>query len=137
MAEGQLNHFSDLGHLLSAATNIVITDFVQVVLFLISLDRFAFAVNDCILGNNAILWRIDLDHLELDLSHTTTNDEQITLADRPVGLTEVGCEKYVEERAGNTLYGIGDGENSDTLSLEWGSDTRDQSEDRRRSHIRI
>jgi hypothetical protein len=51
------------------------------------------------------------------LSHTTTDCEQVTLSDWSVGLAEVWGKKDVEEGAGETLDGVGDGEDSDTLGL--------------------
>lgn len=117
MTEGKLDHFADLSHLLAAASDIIIANLVEVVLLLVSLDRVALAVDDGILGDDAILGRVDLNDLELDLPHATSDDEEVALADWPVGLTEVGGEEDVEERAGNTLDGVGNGQNGDSLGL--------------------
>jgi hypothetical protein len=117
MTKWELDHLADLSHLLPAATDIIITDLVQVILFLVTLDRFAFAVDDGVLSDNSVLRRIHLDHLELDLSHTTAYDEEITLPDGPIGFTEVWRKEDVEERASETLDGIGDGKDGDTLGL--------------------
>ncbi len=118
VTEGQLNHLTNLGHLLSAAADIVVANLVEVVLLLVALDRLALAVDDGILGDNAVLWRIHLHHLELDLPHAATDDEEIALPDGSVGLTEVWGKVDIEERAGDTLDGIGDGENRNALGLE-------------------
>ena len=74
-------------------------------------------MDDGVLCHNAVLGRIDLDNLELDLSHSTTNDEEVTLANRAVGLTEVGGKEDIEERAGDTLDGIGNGKYGNALGL--------------------
>jgi hypothetical protein len=117
MAERKLNHFSDLGHLLAAATNVIISNFVKVVLLLVSLDGLALAVDDGILCDDTELWRVDLDNLELHLSHATTDNEKVALADWSVSFPEVGSEENIEERAGDTLDGIGNGENRNSLGV--------------------
>ncbi|KAI6757217.1 hypothetical protein HG531_003042 [Fusarium graminearum] len=75
MSERKLNHLSDLGHLLSASTNIVVTDLVEVVLLLVALNGLTLAMNDSILCDDTVLWGVDLDDLELYLPHATTDDE--------------------------------------------------------------
>lgn len=117
MPEGQLNHLTNLGHLFPASADIVITDLVKVVLFILSLYGFALAVNDSILSDDTELWRIHLDNLELNLPHTTSNNEEIALANRSVGLSEVGGKENVEERTSKAFYGIRDGEDCDSLGL--------------------
>jgi hypothetical protein len=74
-------------------------------------------VDDGILCDNAVLGRVDLDLLELDLSHATTDNEEITLADRAVGLAEVGSEENVKQRSSNALNGVGDGQDSNPLGV--------------------
>jgi hypothetical protein len=117
VAEGKLNHLADLSHLLSAATNVIVANFVQVVLLLISLDGLALAMDDGILCNNAILGRIYFDDLELYLPHATTDNKEISLTNRTVGLSEVGSEEDIEQGAGNTLNGVGDGKDGNSLGL--------------------
>jgi hypothetical protein len=117
MSERKLNHLSDLGHLLSASTNVIITNLVEVVLFLVSLDRLTLAVNNSILCDDTILGRIDLDNLEFYLSHTTADDKQVSLANRSVSFSEVGSEENVEQGTGDTLDGISNGENSNSLGV--------------------
>lgn len=41
VAERELDEFANLGHLLAAATNVIVADFVQVGLLVFSLDRIA------------------------------------------------------------------------------------------------
>lgn len=117
MTERQLDQFTDLSHLLAATTDIVVTNLVEVTLLILALDGLALAVNNCVLGNNAVLWRVDLHNLKLDLSHTTSYCEQVTLADWSVGLAEVGSEVDIEERTGKTFDGIGNREDSNALGL--------------------
>jgi hypothetical protein len=51
------------------------------------------------------------------LSHATTDCEKIALSDRSVCFSEIWGKEYIEERAGKTFDGIGDGENSNALGL--------------------
>jgi hypothetical protein len=117
MAERQLNHFTDLSHLLPATTNVVIADLVEVVLLLIALDRLTLAVDDGVLSNYAVLRRVDLDDFEFYLPHATAHDEEVTLPNGPVGFPEVWGEENIEERPGEALDGIGDRKDRDPLGL--------------------
>lgn len=117
MTQGQLNHLTDLSHLLAAAANVVVADLIQIVFLLITLDRLAFAVNDGVLGNDAVLWGVDVDHLELNLAHAAANEEEVALTNRPVGLEEIWGKKDVKQGPGEALDSVGDGQNSDSLGL--------------------
>lgn len=120
MTKGQLDELTDLGHLLPAATDIIVTHLVEVPLFILALDRLALAVNDGVLSNDAVLRRIDLDDLELHLSHTAAYCEEITLSHRPIGFTEVRSEVDVEQRASQAFDGVCDGEHSNAFGLRTG-----------------
>ena len=117
MPEGELNHFANLGHLLAAATDIIVADLVKVVLLLVALDGLALAVDDGVLSDNAILWWVHLNNLELDLPHTTADNKEIALPDGAVGLAEVGSKEDVEEGSSDALNGIGDRKDGDALGL--------------------
>jgi len=103
--------------LLPAATNVIIANLVQVVLLLLALNGLALAVDDGILRDDAVLRRVNLDYLELDLPHTAPHNKQVALTDRPVCLAEVWGKEDVEERPGDALDGVGDGKNCNTLGL--------------------
>lgn len=120
MSEGQLDQLSDLCHLFSAATNIIVTDFVEISLLIFSLNGITFAVNDCVLGHDAIFGRINFDHLELDLSHRGTDSEEVALLDGSVGFSEVWGEENVEEGTGETFDCVCNGKNGNALGLKKG-----------------
>jgi len=117
MSEWKFDKLSYLSHLLSASTNVIVSNFIQVALLIFTLNGLSFTVNDCILCDNTILWRIHFNNLELDLSHTTTNCEEIALSYRTVCLSEVWRKEDIEERAGDALDSVGNRENSNTLGL--------------------
>jgi hypothetical protein len=106
-----------LGHLLSASSNIFVTDLIQVSFLVFTLDGLALAMDDCILGNDAILRRVDLHDFEFHLPHATTDCEEVALSDRSVGLAEVWGKENVEQGAGQALDSISDGENGNALGL--------------------
>jgi hypothetical protein len=60
----------------SAATNIIVADFVEMSVLIFALDRFALAVLDGILSKNTKLEGIDLDNLELCLPQTGSDCEE-------------------------------------------------------------
>jgi hypothetical protein len=117
VSQRQLNKLTDLGHLLANTTNVVVTNLVEVALLIFALDGLTFAVDNSVLCDNTELWGIDLDDLELDLSHATSACEEIALADGAVCLAEVGSEEDVEEGAGDALDCVGDGKDCNTLGL--------------------
>lgn len=117
MTKRQLDQLTDLSHLLAATTNVVIANLVKVTLLILALNGLALAVDDCVLGNDAILRGVDLDNLKFNLTHTTTYGKQVTLANWAVGLTEVGGEEDVEDGSGQTLNSIGNRKDSNALSL--------------------
>ena len=118
MPERQLNHLADLSHLFPAATDIIVTDLIEIVLLLISLNGLALTVDHCILGYYAVLRRVDLVNLELHLPHTTTDDKQVALANWPVCLSEVWRKVDVKEGTSETLNSIGDGKHRNALGLD-------------------
>jgi hypothetical protein len=100
MAEGQLDHFADLGHLLAAAANVIVADLGEASLFVFALDGLALGVNDGVLGDDAVLGWVGLDHLEFDRAGGALGKEGVALADGAVGLEEVGLEEDLEQVAG-------------------------------------
>merc|ERR1719481_1673495 len=70
MSEGKLHHFLDLRQLLSASSDVVITNGVQGILFIFPSDRFSLTMNDSIWSHNAIRSWISLHDLELHCSHS-------------------------------------------------------------------
>ena len=84
-------------YLFSAAADIIVTDFTQALLLVFTVDWISFTVDDSILCNNAVLWRIHLDDLEFNRSHTTANREQVALSDRSVRFEEVWFKVNIEE----------------------------------------
>jgi hypothetical protein len=153
VTERELDQLADLGHLLAASSNVIVSDVSKVGLLILALDRLALAVNHSVLGHLGIkemkkdncqpqcmrfnrmkvmlFWRIKreestydtvvggvgFDDLELDRSHTTTDEEEIALADGSVGLEEVRLEVDLEEVSGDALDGVVDGEDVDALSI--------------------
>ena len=63
MTEGQFDHFSDLGHLLAATTDVIVSDTVK--LFLVgTLDRFSLIKQHGVGRNNTELTRVYLNNLD-------------------------------------------------------------------------
>lgn len=83
------------------------------------MDGLALTVDDGVLCHNTVLWGVNLDNLELDLSHTAAGNEEVTLADGAVGLAEVWGEEDIEQRASEAFDGVGNWEDGDALGL-WG-----------------
>lgn len=85
MTEGEFDHFADLGHLLSASTDVIVPDVGQVGLFVLTLDRLALCVDDGVLGDDAVLGWVGLCDFELYGSSGTTGDERVSFSNRSIG----------------------------------------------------
>src|SRR5579859_1053183 len=104
-------------NLFPATTDIIVTDFTKVLLFVFTVDWISFAVDDCILSYDTVLGGVDFYDLELDSPHTSTYGEKITLSDRPVGFKEIWLEVDVKEGSRETFDSIGDGKNGYSLGI--------------------
>ncbi len=56
-------HLFDLSQLLPAPTDVVISDLVERLLFIISLDGLSIAVDHSVSGHNAVRARVSLNYL--------------------------------------------------------------------------
>ena len=54
MPERQLNEFSNLGHLLATATDIIVANVGQIALFLFALNWVTLGVDDSVGGDDAV-----------------------------------------------------------------------------------
>jgi hypothetical protein len=93
MTERELDELADLGHLLAAAANVVVTNVGEVALLVLALDGLALVVDDGILGDDAVFGGIGLDDLELDGATGALGKESVALAHGAVRLKEVGLQE--------------------------------------------
>mmetsp|Transcript_34560 Transcript_34560/g.55751 ORF Transcript_34560/g.55751 Transcript_34560/m.55751 type:complete len:456 (-) Transcript_34560:86-1453(-) len=116
VSQRKLDNLADLCKLLAYTTNIVIANVIQTVL-VVALDGLALTKNHRVGCNDAKVSWINLDDLELNGAHTTTNKEEIVLAHGAVGLKEIGLEESLEKVASDTLNGIIDRKHVDALAI--------------------
>ena len=90
MTEGQFDQLSDLSHLFTAATNVVVADISEIALLIFPLDGLAFGMDDGVLRDDTKFGWICLHHFEFNSSHATTDEEGVSLANRSVGLSYDG-----------------------------------------------
>jgi len=112
MPQRQLDHFSDCCHLLPAATNVVVANVVQLLLFF-SVDGFSFSVEYGAGRHYAVLFGLSSYYLELHRLETSSHVEEVSLFDWSVGVFEVGDEVGFSEITGNALNGVSEWENVD------------------------
>ena len=103
MSQRKLDHLTNLGHLLAAATDIIVTNFFGVIL-IVSIDRFPLVKKGGGGCYNTILAGVNVDNLELYRPETTSDDEGITLLDWAVAVLEVWNEVCRSNVASDTLY---------------------------------
>ena len=68
---GAHSHLLDLGQLLPASSDVIVTDFIEGLLLVFSLDWFSLAVDDGVGGDDAVGAGVRLNYLELHLSHSS------------------------------------------------------------------
>jgi hypothetical protein len=85
--------------------------------FVLTIEWITLAVDNCILCNNPILRRINLDDFEFHGPHTTTNGEQITLSKRSIRFEEVWFKINIKERASETFDCVCYGKDGDTFCV--------------------
>ncbi|KAI6751077.1 hypothetical protein HG530_013991 [Fusarium avenaceum] len=126
MSERKLDHLSNLSHLLSASTDVIVANLVEVVLLLVSLNGFALAVDDGILCDDTILRGVDLDNLEfylVDGDHVTMLDSEVVAnnsVDASAAIIELIIGKNDENSILSLLASNQDGVTSEELELVHG-----------------
>lgn len=102
MSERQFNHLANSRHLLSAATDVVIANVVE--LFLIfAINWLTFGVEHSIGGNNTKLLGFSGNNFELHWLEITSDDKQISFLDWSVSILEIGYEVRFCEISSNAL----------------------------------
>jgi hypothetical protein len=120
MSQWKLNQLTNLRHLLSATTDVIVADLIEVSLFVFALYWLAFAMNHCVLCNDAVRVWVDLNNLELDLSHACSDCKEIALSHRSVGFAKIWGKEDIEEGASEAFDCVCNGKDSDSLGLESG-----------------
>ena len=100
MTQRKLNQFTNLGHLLAYATNIVITNIIKVGLLILTFDGVALCLSSergeythrklltCedngVLGDYTIFCRVCLHNLKFHCTHAAADKESVAFANRPI-----------------------------------------------------
>ena len=108
MSEGQLNHLSDLGHLLAAASNIVVSDTIGS-FFVFSADGLTFVEQGGVGADDTVLRRVNLDNLELNGLESTSDNESVVLLDGTVAVLEVGDQVSLGDVSSKSFDRVGEG----------------------------
>ena len=112
MPEWQLDHLTDLGHLLTATTDIIVADLLGVVL-IVAADRFTLVEEGSRRCDDTELARLHVHDLELNGAETTSDKEGIVLLDWTVAVFEVGDEVGLRDVASDSLDRVGEGKHVD------------------------
>ena len=110
--EWQLDHLTDLGHLLAATTDIVVADLLGVVL-IVAVDRFTFVEEGRCRCYDTELAGLHVHDLELNWAETTSHKEGIVLLDRTIAVLKVGDEVSLRNIASDSLDRVSEGEHVD------------------------
>jgi hypothetical protein len=105
VTEGELNHLSNLSHLLLASTDIVVANHFGS-FFIFALNGFSFIEDHALVADNAPLCGVDIDNLELDLLGTELSGKAIALLNGAESLLEVRYEDILGDVATNSFNGI-------------------------------
>ena len=112
MSEGQLNHLTNLCHLLAAATNVIVANLLGIVL-VVSVDGFSLIEQSSGGSDNAILARVHIHDLELDGAETSSHHEGVALLDGAVAVLEVRDEVSLGEVSSDSFDRVSEGEHVD------------------------
>ena len=105
MPEWQFDHLSDGSHLLSASSNIIISNIIQ--LFLIfSVDWLSLCVEHSIRSHNTEFLGLSCDNLELNWLEIASDNEKVSFLDGSVGILEVWNEESFCEVSCNSFNGV-------------------------------
>jgi len=112
MTKREFHHFFDLSHLLSRATDVVISNVVHVLLLFFALDWISFTVKHSLRRNDASRRRIRIDdlnvkhikmknlkktNLEFHSAHCSLDSEDIPSADRSIILQKVWLQEHFKQ----------------------------------------
>lgn len=90
--------------------------FIRTFLFL-TVEGFAFTMNDSILSNDAVVRGIKPENLKLDLPHTAANCEHVADMQRPIGLEEIRSKVDIKKRTAQFPGGITNLEEGNSFRL--------------------
>ena len=105
MSQWKFDHLSDKGHLLSATSNVVITDFIELLLIL-SVNRFSLSKKHSIRGYDTPLLWLCCNYFKLDWLEISSYYEQIALLDWPISVFEIRNQVSFGQVASNTFNGV-------------------------------
>jgi hypothetical protein len=103
--------------LLATTTDVIVTNVIEVRLFVLAFDRVTLCMDHSVLGNDTVLGGVGFNDLELDGSHTSSYEESVTLANRAVRIEEVRLQINFEQVTTQTLNGVVKGEDMYPLSV--------------------
>jgi hypothetical protein len=109
MSEGKLNHLSNGGHLLSASTDIIISDIIKFFL-IFTINGLSLRVEHSIGCDDSELFRLSSNDFELNWFEVTSSEEEVALLDGTVGILEVWDEISFGEITGNALDSVREGQ---------------------------
>lgn len=103
MSQRQFNHLPDLRHLFPATSDIVVTNVIKFLL-IFSVDRFAFCVEHSAGSYDSELLGLSCNYFELNGFEAASDDEEVSLFDRTIGILEIRYQVSFGEIA---LYALG------------------------------
>ena len=116
MTEGKFYHLTDLCHLVSATTNIIVANTVSI-LFVFALDGLSLSVDECLVGHSTEVARCYLNHFELNRSEVASNCEAVTFHNRAESLIEVRLNVDLSQVSSQTFNSISKRQNLNLLRI--------------------
>ena len=105
MPQRQFNHLPYLSHLLSAATNVIIANFIQF-FFIFSFDWLPFGVENSLRSDDADFPGLGCDYFELYGFEIASYDEVVSFFNWAIGVLEVGDEVGLGQIAADSFDGV-------------------------------
>merc|ERR1719469_863046 len=89
MSQGKFNHLTNFGHLLTAATNIIITNTISS-FFILAGDWLTFVKKHSVGRNNAVWCGVHINNLELYGLELSSNNKGVIFTHWSVAVLEIG-----------------------------------------------
>ena len=123
MAEGKFNHLTNLCHLRSTTTDVVVSNAVSC-LILITTDWLAFSVDKSLISESTVVTRGNLDNFEFNGSKVSLNGEGVALGKGTVSIFEVRGEVDRGQVSTKSFNAVSEGQNLYLLNVgqfgQWG-----------------
>ena len=105
MSEGKLDHLSDGSHLLSASTNIIISNVIKL-FFILAIDGLSLSIEHGVGCNDSVFFGFSCHNFELYGLEVASDEEKVAFLDGAVSILEIWDEICFGEITSNAFNSV-------------------------------